>query len=180
MIPKSNHSYNTRQLDKVESFYCRIDTFKNSFFPSVIDEWNELKTKIRIADSFLKFWRLILNNIFNPISLKYLTRFHLELTHLNKRKFKHNFQDCINPLCSCSLEPESNFHFFLRCHNYFTLHAGLINDLNIIDENILKIPSFVQFLLSGDPKYNLIHNCQILNASINFMLKSKRFKGFII
>ena len=38
LIPKSNHSYNTRELDKVESFYCKTDVFKNSFFPSVIDK----------------------------------------------------------------------------------------------------------------------------------------------
>ena len=116
-IPKSNHSYNTRQLDKVESFYCRTDVFKSSFFPSVIDEWNKLKPEIRTIDLFLKFGKLILNldngcplfnpiyNIFNLIGLKYLTRLRLELSHLNEHKFKHNFQDCINPLCTCSLEP---------------------------------------------------------------------------
>ena len=32
-------------------------------------------------------------NIFNPIGPKYPTRLRLELSHLNERKFKHNFQD---------------------------------------------------------------------------------------
>ena len=186
LIPKSNHSYNTRQLDKVESFYCRTDIFKNSFFPSVIDEWNKLKPDIRIVDSFSKFKKLIINldngrplfnpiyNTFNLIGLKYLPCLLLELSHLSEHKFKHNFQDCINALCACSLGPESNSYFFLRCHNYFTLHAEIMNDLKIIDENILRFPenSLVQLLLFGDPKYNLIHNCQITNASISFMLKS--------
>ena len=107
-------------------------------------------------------------NIFNPVGLKYLTHLRLELIHLNKHRFKHNFQDCINPLCSCSIEPKSNSHFFLCFHHYTILHADLMNGLKKIDENILKLPenSLVKLLLFGDPKYNLIDNCHILNASI--------------
>ena len=103
LIPKSNCSYNTRQLDKVESFYCRTNIFKNSFFPSVIDEWNKLKPEIRTVDSLLKFRKLVFNwdngcplfnpiyNTFSPLGLKYLAHFHPELSHLNEHKFKHNF-----------------------------------------------------------------------------------------
>ena len=31
-------------------------------------------------------------------------------SHLNEHKFRHNFQDCLNPLCSCSLEIEDTVH----------------------------------------------------------------------
>ena len=61
----------------------------------------------------------------------------LELSDLNEHRVNHNFQDCINPLYSCSLEPESNSHFFLRCHHYTILRADLINGLKKIDENRL-------------------------------------------
>ena len=193
MTPKSNQSYNVGQLDKVENFYCGTDIFKIFFFPSVIDEWNKLKPEIRTIDSFLKFRKLILNldngrpmfnpiyNIFNPIDLKCLTRLRLKLSHLREHKFKHNFQNCIKPQCTCSLKPESISHTFLYCHNYFTLRAELMNNLKIIDENIPRLPenSFVQLLLFGNREYNLFHNCRILNASINFILKSERFKGSI-
>ena len=118
--PQSNHIYNIRQSDKLESFYCRTDVFKNSFFPYVIDEWNKLEPEIRNVGSYLKFRKLIRNldngcpisnpiyNIFNPVGLKYLTCLPLELSQLNEHKFNHNFRDFINPLCSCNLEPESN------------------------------------------------------------------------
>ena len=62
MIPQSNRIYNNRQSDKLESFYYRTDTFKNSFFPYVIDEWNKLKPEIRNVRSVLKFRKLILNS----------------------------------------------------------------------------------------------------------------------
>ena len=102
----------------------------------------------------------------------------LELSYFNEYKFKHNFEDCINPLYICSLEPESNFHFFLCCHHYTILHTDLMNDFKVIDENILRLSesSIVQFLLFSDSKYNLFDNCHILNTSINFVLRSARFK----
>ena len=117
-------------------------------------------------------------NIFNLIGLKYLTHLCLELSHLNEHKFKHNFQNCINPLCTCSLEPKSNSYFFLCCKRI----VELMNDLKIIHENILRPSenSLVQLLLLKYPKYNLIDNCQILNGSINFILKSERFKDSIM
>ena len=34
-------------------------------------------------------------------------------SRLREHKFKHNFQNCINPLCSCAMDIESTSHFFL-------------------------------------------------------------------
>ena len=48
----------------------------------------------------------------------YLSRLRLGLSHLNDHKFRHNFQDCLNTLCPCSLEVESTIHYFLYCHCY--------------------------------------------------------------
>ena len=157
------------------------------FFSSVIDEWNKLKPEIRTVNSFFLDNGCPLFNpiydIFNPIGLKYLTHLHLGLnSHLNKHKFRHNSHDCVNPLCTCSLEPESNSHFFLRCYNYSILRADLMNDLKKIDENTLRLSenSLVQLLLFGDAKHSLTDNCHILNASINFVLRSEIFKGSIM
>ena len=139
LIPQSNRIYNTQQSDKLESFSCRTNVFKNSFVAYVTDEWNKLKPEIRNVGSYLQFRKLILNlhngrplynpiyNIFNPVGVKYLTRLRLELSHLNAHRFNHNFQDCMNPLCSDSPEPESNSHFFLPCHHYTILSAQLVN-----------------------------------------------------
>ena len=71
----------------------------------------------------MKFGKYILNlgeglelstptyDIFKPIVLKYLTRLRLGQSDLNEHKLNHNFQDCVNPLCTCSLEPESAAYF---------------------------------------------------------------------
>ena len=78
-------------------------------------------------------------NIHNPTGLKFLTRLKLELSHLNEHKFKHNFHDCVKPLCLCSLEIESLSHFFLHCHHCTNIYATLLDDLQSLDINI---PSF--------------------------------------
>ena len=77
------------------------------------------------------------------------------LSHLREHKFRHNFQDTINPLCSCSLEIESTFHFFLRCQNFITPRTNLMNELRKLDSNILNLDeiSLTKLLLYGDSKY---------------------------
>ena len=91
-----------------------------SFFRYSIIEWNKLDINLRNAKSFLKFRNSLLKigrpmqnsiyNIHDPVGIKYLTRLRLGLSHLNEHKFRHNFQDCLNPLCSCSLEVETTNH----------------------------------------------------------------------
>ena len=73
--------------------------------------------------------------MFNPQCLKFLTRLRLGLSHLNEHRFRHNFKDCINSLCSCSLEVENTLYFSLHCHHYSTFRMCLMNKVNQIDEN---------------------------------------------
>ena len=194
LISQSNHNYNTRHYDNIESFYCRTDVFKNVFFPYVIDEWNKLKIEIGNVESFPKFRKLLLNlnngspscrpihNIFNPLGVKYITRLRIDLSHLNERRFNHNFHDCMNPLCSCGNDTESNYHFFLHCRHFTSLRAELISNLKMIDENLLRLSDdcLTNLILFGDPNYSPDDNRRILNASISFILRSERFKSSLI
>ena len=44
--------------------------------------------------------------------IKLLNRLRVDFSHLNEHKFRHNFADALNPLCSCFLETESTTQFF--------------------------------------------------------------------
>ena len=140
--------------------------------------------KIRKVNSSVSFKNSLLRvgqptamptyGIHNPVGLKFLTRFGLGLSHLNEHKFKHNFKDCVNPLCSCSLEIESPAHFFLHC-NYFTnICSTLLDDLKSIDVNIPNFPDSetVELILYGSPKFDLNQNTKIL--------RSERFDGSLL
>ena len=61
-------------------------------------------------------------NIHNPIGLKLLTRLILGFSYLNQQIFNQNFQDCVNPLCSCRLMVEFSSHFFLHCYQFRSSH----------------------------------------------------------
>ena len=133
MIPQSNHQYNTRPVEDVTTFYCRTDVFKYSYFPHIILEWNKLDMQIRRSESFLSFENSLLNidrptakptyNLHNSIGLKYLTRLRLGLNYFKEHKFKQDFQDCVNPLCSCSLEIESLSDYFLHYRHFTNIRA---------------------------------------------------------
>ena len=120
LIPTKNSNYNTRNTDKITLFHTKFNFFKNSFFPSTVIEWNKLDPNLRSAASLsvfkknlLKFIRPSRNSVFNCHNckeIKYLTR--LRLSHLRQHKFKHSFQDTLNPFCSCGLDIETNMHFF--------------------------------------------------------------------
>ena len=55
LIPKSGHMYNAPTLEDVATLQNRTDSFKYSFFPSAIAEWNKLDLKIRQSKTLLTF-----------------------------------------------------------------------------------------------------------------------------
>ena len=70
----------------------------------------------------LKFIRPEPNQMFNVDSserLKFLIKIRLGLSHLADHKFRHNFRDCVNPICSCGQEIETSTHFLFHCSNLF-------------------------------------------------------------
>ena len=148
-IPSSQIHYNTRNTDQVETYYCRTDIFKNSFFPYTITEWNKLDLDVCKSKSYRIFRNTLLRlgrhnqcaiySINNPVGLTLITRLRLGLSHLNERRFNHNFQKCINPLCSCSLKIESTSHFLLHCHHYTNIRLTLLNSIAEIIGNTFNI-----------------------------------------
>ena len=73
---------------------------------------------------------------------------------LRSVKFRHNFKDCLNPLCSCSLEVETVIHYFLHCHYYNIIRRTLLDTVNeIINKNLSDFSeqTLVNLLLYGNP-----------------------------
>ena len=100
--------------------------------------------------------------------LKFLTRIRLGLSHLADHKFRHNFQDCVNPICSCGQEIETSTHFLLHCSNYHCARQTLFEKINKIDSNILKQNNqFITKLWSfGNEKLKAAQNKSILTYAI--------------
>ena len=111
IIPTSVSTYNTRNTNNIPLFKVKHNFFQNSFFPSAVIEWNKLDLNIRNSESLNIFKKTLLNfirpsgstvfNCHNPKGVKLLTRLRLGLSHLREHKFKHSFQDSLNPIRSC-------------------------------------------------------------------------------
>ena len=166
--------HTTRNSDNITPFKVRHNFFKNSFFPSVISEWNKFDLDIRNSASLEIFKKNSLNfirpnssndfNINNSLGLKLLTRLRIGFSHLKEHKFKHNFQDSIDPLCSCGNDIESTVHFFLHCQNFTTQRQTLLNRLKSINASIMteNENSLVRTLLFGRPDFLYSTNKEIL------------------
>ena len=161
--------------------------FKNSYFSSTIIEWNKLDSDIRNSETFnifkskiLKFIRPTAISIFgchNSIRVKLITRLRLGLSHLREHKFKHGFQDTLNPLCNCGKEVEITFHFLLSCPNYSDERLTLLSKIRNTNPNILENTNsqITELFLYGDKNFTASTNFVILSSTIEYILTVKRF-----
>ena len=121
---------------------------------------------------------LLAKNIYE--SDKLITKPKFRLSHLNENRFNHNFSDCINPRCTCSLDIESTVHYFLHWNYYNSARISLLNDLNSVDRTLLNLSDLsllVHVLLYGGPQFDDSQNAYSLNSNIKYMLISERFSG---
>ena len=98
-----------------------------SIFLSFYNHW---------MDSILKLIRPSPSNVFNCNShkgVRFITWLRVWMSHLHEHKFKHNFQDCLNSICSCGLDIKSTWHFLLHCPTFNDERYTLLSTLNNID-----------------------------------------------
>ena len=187
LIPTLNEAYQTRHVANIPYLSFKHNLFKNTFSPSTILEWSKLDLSLQSSASYnvfknsiLKFIRPSPNKIFeyhNPKGIKLVIRLRLGLSHLQEHKFKHSFQDTLNPLCSCGLDIETTSHYFLHYPLFHTERSTLLNNINETDSRIFpKSESVVtRILLYGDDSFKVEVNLLILNATIDFVLSTNRF-----
>ena len=166
---------------------CRTELFRNSFLLFTVNEWNNLDSDIKNSDFYvifrkkrLAFIRPVGNSmygIYDPFGVKLINRLRLG-SHLQEQKFRHNFADTVNPLCSCTLETENTEHFFVCCQNNLSARTTLMNELNNISNAINSLNSIdlIRVILYGDKNLDDVTNFKIITATIKFIKTKKRSK----
>ena len=116
-------------------------------------------------------------NCHNPKEVKLITRLRLGLSHLREHKFKHNFQDSINPLCNCGHDIESTTHYLLHCPLFVNERSTFFSTLSSLDCNLLDNTdsTLTQTLPLGNTSFKSTKNLKILIATIDYILSRKRF-----
>ena len=148
-----NARYTRLEIYITSPFQTQNNFFKNFFFPSTIIEWNNLDPHLRKSESFsvcksniFKFIRPSPNSVYNyhnPRGICLITRLRLSFSHLREHKFKHGFQDTLNPLCSCGNDVESTKHFLHHCLQFFNERRTLLSTLGNFNYSLLENTSNV-------------------------------------
>ena len=160
MIPKVWSTRTTRNYNNIRLFNVKHEYFRNSFFQSTVIEWSELDNNIWNSESVSAFKKQVLKfirpspkstfNVHNPHGIKLLTRLRVGLSHLREHKFRHNFQDSLDPFRSCGRHIETTIHFFLHRLNYSNQRKILFEKISNIKENACIIESTIEYIITTE------------------------------
>ena len=101
----------------------------------------------------------------NPHGIKLLTRLRVGLSHLREHKFRHNFQDSLDPF-------ETTIHFFLHCLNYSNQRKISNIKRSLLNQNdsiVVETPLF------GSNSLNDEENAWIIESTIEYIITTGRF-----
>ena len=152
-----------------------------------MSEWNSLNRDIRNSSSLNVFKKELLKlirpepnstyNINDTKGLKLLTSLRLGPSHLGDHKFRHNFQDCVSPMCYCGQDIETTTHFLLHCPNHHCARKTIFGKINQVSGTILRQSdsTTTKILLFGDNKLDFETKNVLLMSAIEFISLTERF-----
>ena len=92
--------------------------------------------------------------------------------------FRHDF-DRLNPFCNCGMGKDDNEHFFLLFPFFNDLRRDLLGQLfQILNKHSLNLDprELCHPMLYGSPSLSMIDNRMIIEATIQHIENSERFK----
>ena len=161
--------------DNIPTVYARTETYRRSFFPSVIRSWNNLDPSIRNIGTLGRFKSSLrapsrVKNLYLSIGSRQinciLTCIRMKCSQLRSDLFINNIID--NKNCTCGSE-ENALHFFLECPNY-----NLFRNTLIIDTSFITLLT-VDTILNGDDSLSRQDNVLLHKAVSKFILSTNRF-----
>ena len=183
------HLYGTSTTNDLLPMKCRTQRFKNSFFPDSIDCWNKIGPEIRKIETLSLFKKTIVRiikpdkksifDIHSP-NLKYLFQLRTGLSALKAHKYRHSFKNTPSDTCICGNGPESTLHFLLTCPLFNTFRERLFETINpVINQLNMELDDkyLCQILLYGNDALNPIQNRSILEATLDYIQKTKRLSS---
>ena len=114
------------------------------------------------SESFSDFKKNLLRPSSNPIYncksskwIKLITRLGLGRGHFCEHKFRHNFKDTQDTICSCRDDIETTIHYLLNCPIHVDERRTRLDNLenigeNIHDKNDFQISSLLLFGVSSN------------------------------
>jgi hypothetical protein len=178
----------------------RLTCYRGSFFPTVINEWNNLPDSITNVVKLVAFQSMLsmhknpeykikstcpMFSISSGFYGRILLQIKLGLSKLNHHLFEYNITD--NPFCPKCLDSiEDTKHYFLNCLAYTNPRKNLLNAmqvcLNKCELSINSPDEFIFYILNGieitDNNYSKKANSvnrELFNIVKMFMISTERF-----
>ena len=104
------------------------------------------------------------------------------MSHFPEHKFKHSFQDCLNPLSFCGDDIETSNHYLLQCPTYTNERMTLLNNIKNINCDIseLKDTIMTKSILFRVNSVSASSNTLTLNPTIDYVISTKRLDDSIL
>ena len=111
-----------------------------------------------------------------------MTWLRLGFSHLNEHRFRHNFENSANPLCSCSLEAEDTLLYLLHFHHFNQHRLDLKNSVKSVLANFESLSDNIkkEILLYGDSRLDNNKNNFVLEATLNYIKISEKILWFLV
>ena len=175
--------YNLRHNNNFPTIHTRLTCVRESFYPSVLREWNLLTNDTVNLPTLPQFKAYSKNKVPKPKLYSklcigkpgaWLTRIRMGLSALNAQRFTYNFID--SPICEqCNQSAETPQHYFLACQSYVAARQTLLDTLRLDHNiNIFDQQHLLNTILNGTS--NTIINTGLYNAVCEYMTTTNRFK----
>ena len=114
----------------------------------------------------------------NPHGIKLLTRLRVGLSHLREHKFRHNFQDSLDPFCICGRHIETTIHFFLHYSNYWNQRKTIFEKISNIKPFLLNQNDSVmaETLIFRSTGLNDEENACVIESTVEYIITTERFR----
>ena len=102
-----------------------------------------------------------------------------EISSLKEHRFWHSF-DCLSPCCVCDTGNEDSEHFLLHCSQIDLMRTDLFSqpaDVPGLDITSMDSEDLCELVLCGKSDLNVIEYRMIIEATISFTERSKRFSS---
>ena len=123
---------------------CRTKSYKDSFFPTVLDLWNKLYNDTRNIQSLSSFKIKLNENVdkspsFYSIGSRSLNIGHCQLRNEASSLNHHLFKSHLSDTCACGNATENNFHYYYVCPLFIRHRIQLFNSLRKFQDVLIWI-----------------------------------------
>ena len=185
MESKSSKILPQVQIPNQFSVKYGTDRYLHSFFPDATKNWNNIITDFEDLPTFealkkhlISLYRPAIRPIFDIHSphLRHIFQLRVGLSHLRHHKKRHKFADTLSDKCLCKKGVEDTHHFLMSCPFYTSHRVTLFSCVEpILQNHNITATNLVNILLYGHPSLNDSENKVILNSTLDYITKTKRF-----